>query len=377
MHKHAYIGLVAGHPPSAHGNARWELYRLLADATRVRLLALASIEELAVSEMAELLREGQPKVSRHAALLRDADLLRARRQGTWQLLRAAEGWQDDAVVADAVEAGLASCKLDGTIERVAEVVSARDAATREFFARGGRPVREGPPEELGAYVAALGALVWPRRLAIDVGCGDGALLEVLAPVFDRVVAVDRSEAQLSLARRRAERRGFANVRFVCGPVDGPEVRRALRLELAADARQRAAPSADGADAVFASRILHHAPRPLAALEAMVALARPPARNDRPAASGPRPAAAGVVVILDYEAHRDESLREQQADLWLGFAPAELCAMAERAGLVEVRAARLPAAFCGEGPDRHLRWQLVAGRRATGRSAHAGSAGSEP
>ena len=50
--------------------ARCELYRLLSDPVRVRLLGLAAAEELAVGELAELLREGQPKISRHAAALR-------------------------------------------------------------------------------------------------------------------------------------------------------------------------------------------------------------------------------------------------------------------------------------------------------------------
>ena len=57
---------------------RWELYRLLSDPVRVRLLALVSLEELAVGELAELLNEGQPKVSRHGAALRDAGLVLAR-----------------------------------------------------------------------------------------------------------------------------------------------------------------------------------------------------------------------------------------------------------------------------------------------------------
>ncbi len=50
-----------------HAVPRWELYRLLADPVRVRLLALTSEEELSVGELSDLLRESQPKVSRHAA----------------------------------------------------------------------------------------------------------------------------------------------------------------------------------------------------------------------------------------------------------------------------------------------------------------------
>src|SRR5262245_36677958 len=111
---------ASGTASGAGGDAgsRWELYRLLADPVRPRLLALTSVEELGVGELAELLREGQPKISRHASALRDAGLVAARRQGTWTLLRLAAGAADDAVVADAVGAGLASCRADGTLARV-------------------------------------------------------------------------------------------------------------------------------------------------------------------------------------------------------------------------------------------------------------------
>src|SRR5829696_1325166 len=149
----AYIGSVPaddlhGPPPvlrASDSASRWELYRLLADPVRPRLLALASLEELAVGELAELLREGQPKISRHAAALRDDGLLAARKQGTWTLLRLAPQAADDAVVADAVRAGMISCEADGTRDRIDGVLAARDADTRTFFARGGRPLRSGPP----------------------------------------------------------------------------------------------------------------------------------------------------------------------------------------------------------------------------------------
>src|ERR1700746_210424 len=96
--------------PRPDAGSRGDLYPLLADPVRPRLVALASTEELAVGELAELLREGQPKISRHAAALRDAGLLAARKQGTWTLLRLAPGAGEDPVVADAVRAGLTSCR---------------------------------------------------------------------------------------------------------------------------------------------------------------------------------------------------------------------------------------------------------------------------
>src|SRR3954465_974116 len=86
-------------PGVAAASSRWELYRLLADPVRPRLLALVSVEELGVGGLADLLREGQPKISRHAAALRDAGLIAGRKQGTWTLLRLAPGAAEDAVVA--------------------------------------------------------------------------------------------------------------------------------------------------------------------------------------------------------------------------------------------------------------------------------------
>ncbi len=64
-----------------------------------------------------------------------------------------------------------------------------------------------------------------------------------------------------------------------------------------------------------------------------------------------------MVVLDYEAHEDRRCASKQADLWLGFEPRELKRMAKAAGLVDTHWQRLPAAWQGEGPDRHLGWQL--------------------
>src|SRR5215472_4670494 len=104
---------------------RWELYRLLSEPIRLRLLALASQEELSIGELAELLGEGQPNVSRHAAALRHAGLLRDRREGTRTLVHLTTEAARDAVVADALASGRALCGRDGSLARVADVLRQR------------------------------------------------------------------------------------------------------------------------------------------------------------------------------------------------------------------------------------------------------------
>ena len=68
---------------------RWELYRILAEPVRLRLLALAAAEELTIGELADLLDENQPNVSRHLAPLRQAGLVLVRKQGTRARVRIA------------------------------------------------------------------------------------------------------------------------------------------------------------------------------------------------------------------------------------------------------------------------------------------------
>ena len=65
-----------------------DLFNLLSDATRLRCLMLIQAEEEAcVCEMTFALEESQPKISRHLAMMRDAGLVVARREGTWMHYR--------------------------------------------------------------------------------------------------------------------------------------------------------------------------------------------------------------------------------------------------------------------------------------------------
>ena len=70
--------------------------KVFADATRVRLLALLSREELTVAELAAITGLAQPRVSTHLAKLKDAALVRDRRAGVSAYYRFEEEALDDA-----------------------------------------------------------------------------------------------------------------------------------------------------------------------------------------------------------------------------------------------------------------------------------------
>src|SRR6185436_13547045 len=94
---------VLAAPPST----RAELFRVLGDEDRLRLLALCAAEELTVGELATLLDESQPQVTRKSQALREAGLVVARREGTRILLRCER--TADPVVMAALEAGHGLC----------------------------------------------------------------------------------------------------------------------------------------------------------------------------------------------------------------------------------------------------------------------------
>src|SRR5216117_3594173 len=62
----------------------------LADPTRLRILALLRIMELSVGELAQVLGQSQPRVSRHLKILADAGVLERRKEGSWVFLTLAD-----------------------------------------------------------------------------------------------------------------------------------------------------------------------------------------------------------------------------------------------------------------------------------------------
>lgn len=291
--------------------SRADLFRLLGDEDRLRLLALCAEEELTVGELAQLLGESQPQVTKKSQPLREGGLLAARKDGTRTLLKTQI--VDDRVVEAALEEGRVLCGKDGSLARVAAIVAQRDEMSRQFFdhcpdAPGAGDA--GVPELL-SWLPILAPLLPRRELAVDVGTGEGTLLPLLSPLYDRVMGVDRSPARLARCAARVAAWGLPNVRLREGDVEDPGIAQDLA-------------SRGGADLVVMARVVHHAARPADAIAAATRLLR----------------TGGSLVVVDYLAHDDESLRAE-GDIWLGFEPSRLRTWFEGARLDAIEVYPLP------------------------------------
>lgn len=72
------------------------LFKALADRTRLRLINLIGDSEVCVCFLVEILKTSQPKISRHLAYLRRAQIVAARREGKWMHYRLIEPPDDHA-----------------------------------------------------------------------------------------------------------------------------------------------------------------------------------------------------------------------------------------------------------------------------------------
>lgn len=279
-----------------------DIFRALADATRLRILQLVRRMELSVGELAQVLGQSQPRVSRHVKILTDAGLLERRKEGSWVFV---------ALGPDAVVEPLAAA-LDawggGKLDRWAEADLVRLQAVRADRAAAAAAWFEAHAGEWDAIrslhvaesevEAAMAALVGdaPVGVLVDIGTGTGRMLELFGHQAREAFGIDRSSEMLRLARAKLHDR--ANT----------ELRQADLYRLPLD---------DGeADLAIVHHVLHFAEAPdLAIAEAARVL-------------GP----GGRLLIADFAPHGREELRQRDAHARLGFSDEQIGGWFEAAGL---------------------------------------------
>jgi ArsR family transcriptional regulator len=282
-----------------------EIFRALADSTRLRIVTLLRAMELSVGELAQVLGQSQPRVSRHVRILIDAGLAERRKEGSWVFLNLGprerveplfamlDRWsdlegEDPWAVADA--ARLAAVRAD----RAAAAARYFEARARDWDQIRSLHIAESEVE------AAIGRALGGRPLGrlVDIGTGTGRMLELFAPAADHALGVDRSPEMLRLARAKLGQAGLA----------------------AAELRQGdmyALPLASGsADTVIIHQVLHYAQQPAGAVVEAARLLGP----------------GGRLLIVDFAPHEREELRESDAHLRLGFADDVMLKYLEAAGL---------------------------------------------
>src|SRR3984957_14033693 len=156
--------------------------RAVAEPTRLRLLVLCSRGELTVSELAQILGQSQPRVSRHLKLLCEAGLLDRFREGSWVFYRLSSGSAAGGLTRHLVAAcGDADETIALDLQRLAAIKSQRAEQGAAYFrenAANWDRVRSLYIDEQDVEAALLEIIAaeTPRDL-LDIGTGTGRMLE--------------------------------------------------------------------------------------------------------------------------------------------------------------------------------------------------------
>ena len=185
--------------------------KVLADATRVRLLALLEREELTVAELSSITRLAQPRVSTHLAKLKEAGLVRDRRAGVSAYYRFEEESLDSAQRAlwEALRSGSDDPLLRQDAERVAAVLATRAADQNWADSVAGDMERHYSPGRTWEALARTALPLLSPGDVLDIASGDGVLAELLAPHARRYVCIDASPRVVTAASERLK--PFQNV----------------------------------------------------------------------------------------------------------------------------------------------------------------------
>ncbi len=291
-----------------------ELYRLLGDEVRLRLLRVLAGKHgrLNVTELTSVLGIAQSGVSRHLRLLKEAGLVVEERGGGFAFYRLSPALLDGGFggLWPALQTQFANAAETSTVRgdeaRLQEVIRLRK---ENFEVHGTDRAQFVPGRSWAAWSRALGLLLPPFDVA-DIACGEGYLSVESAQWAKRVVGIDRSADVLKRAKALAERRGVKNISWKRGNMES------LPLENAS------------VDVALLSQALHHAADPAQAVKEAARVVRP----------------GGRVLVLDLREHDQEWVRDRVGDRWLGFKDDDLERFLAGAGLTDVRVrvgSRLP------------------------------------
>ncbi|MFN0154086.1 MAG: ArsR/SmtB family transcription factor [Gaiella sp.] len=285
--------------------------RAVAEATRLRILGLCAHGDLSVSELTEILGQSQPRISRHLKLLQEAGLLERHQEGNRAYFRLAgerAGAELARLIVDLMPPDDPKHALDlERLQAVKAVTAARAAAYFRANAANWSQIGSLHVDDARVDDAVRRMLRdAPIGDLLDIGTGNGHMLEVLRDEISSGVGIDTSRDMLNVARANLFRSGLQHC----------HVRQA-------DMTQLPFPAASF-DTVTLRLVLHYAERP----EAVIAEA---ARVLRP---------GGRMVVVDFAPHDRSELRIEHAHRWLGFPDARVEGAMQDAGVLPVPSQRL-------------------------------------
>lgn len=282
------------------------------DQTRLRLLVLLSDAEHNVKDLTQILRQSQPRLSRHLKLLTNARLIERFQEGSWVYYRLAR----DSSSARLVQNILATANLKDPqfqtdqqqankvkTQRANEAQSYFKTHASEWDSIRGLYIKE---EKVEAEMQSMLGNA-PIDLLLDLGTGTGRILELFANQFKSAIGVDINHEMLRHARARLDRQHLKSCELRHGDITKLDFKNAM------------------ADTIIMHQVLHFMIEPKTLIKEAARLLKP----------------GGKLLIVDFAPHTQEQLRQDFAHQRLGFEENQLWNWLKAAGLSALNFSLLP------------------------------------
>lgn len=278
-----------------------------ADSLRLQILRVLKNHSFGVMELCHVLDIRQSNMSHHLKMLTSAGLLETRREGNSIFyLRAFDATLPSLrTLQNAFFESLDDMPIDPEIDcKLEDIHQWRLEKSQQFFQENAHRFKQQQDliSPYQAYAAHATEIVrrhvsGKMELALEVGPGRGEFLAELAPLFDKVYALDSSASMLKLAQQFCVEQKLSNVEFMHGDTRHSWLR---QLQV---------------DFVVVNMVLHHHPDPAKMFFDLAKVTKPSSK----------------LLITDLAKHSQQWAKDNCGDLWLGFSHEELGYWATQAG----------------------------------------------
>ena len=286
------------------------LLKAAGDPLRLEILRVLSQDSYGVLELCRIFSIKQSGMSHHLKVLTNAGLLSSRREANSIFYRRAYLSPDHpfAALQQQLFASLDALPIAEHLRApIIELQQERSQAAQAFFSENADKFRA--QQDLIAsypvYAEQMTQLLnntslRDKKLALEVGPGEGEFLAVLAQQFNQIIALDNAANMLDKAKHFARENNLRNIEFIHGDTQSLPGHKVL------------------ADCIVVNMVLHHTPSPADIFQDLSNALAP----------------GGALLICDLCRHEQDWAREACGDLWQGFDPQDFSRWANAANLDE-------------------------------------------
>ncbi len=275
-----------------------ELFKALGDETRLRIIRLLFNGTFNANEIIYILNAKQPTISHHLKILGDLSVIISKKEGTlvyYQLnIYLPQEFLLIIKLIDNKKESIPNYVEDK--KRLAMILEKRDREAIEYFDNIAKDF-DSIQESLFSDIYSADEVFAPSYRAkniLEIGCGTGRNLPILANYCDKVIGLDSSPKMIQIATHVCQKNNL-NYELIIG-----------------DSREL--PFSSGSiDAIFMSMFLHHMTEPEKVIDEVYRVL----------------SNKGRFFLIELLSHDDESMRKNYADFWLGFSEADIYGFLKR------------------------------------------------